>query len=225
VFPARDYLDLTHTKHGILFPDDSPVWAALTRIESYLEFRLQREIRTQVPPGAFIGEDVFIDEGTTLEPGVVIKGPAWIGRNCQLRAGCYIRENVIIGDGCVLGNSCEFKNCVIFDGCEVPHYNYVGDSILGHKAHLAAGVILSNVRLDRLEVTVKTDTDILPTGLRKFGAIIGDYAEIGCNSVISPGSIIGRRSILYPLSHFSGVLGADLMLKTRQTQQVVKRKK
>ena len=85
MFPACDYLDLAHTKHGILFPDDSPVWTSLTRIESYLEFRLQREIRVQVPPGAFIGEDVFIDEGTTLEPGVVIKGPAWIGRNCQLR--------------------------------------------------------------------------------------------------------------------------------------------
>ncbi len=225
MFPARDYLDLTHTKHGILFPDDSPVWTALTRIESYLDFRLQREIRVQVPPGAFIGEDVFIDEGTTLEPGAVIKGPAWIGRNCQIRAGCYIRENVIIGDGCVLGNSCEFKNCVVFDGCEIPHYNYVGDSILGHKAHLAAGVILSNVRLDRLEVTVKTDTDVIPTSLRKFGAIVGDYAEIGCNSVISPGSIIGRRCIIYPLTHFSGVLDADLMLKTRQTQQVVKRRR
>jgi hypothetical protein len=102
------------------------------------------------------------------------------------------------------------RTACIFDGCEVPHYNYVGDSILGHKAHLAAGVILSNVRLDRLEVTVKTDTDSIPTGLRKFGAIIGDYAEIGCNSVISPGSIIGRRSIVYPLTHFSGVLDADL---------------
>ncbi len=125
----------------------------------------------------------------------------------------------------MLGNSCEFKNCVVFDGCEIPHYNYVGDSILGHKAHLAAGVILSNVRLDRLEVTVKTDDDVVPTGLRKFGAIIGDHAEIGCNSVISPGTLIGRRSIVYPLTHFGGVLGADLMLKTRQTQQVVKRKK
>lgn len=224
MFSAREYLDLTHTKHSILFPDDAPVWAALSRIEQYLEFRLQREIRCQVPPGAFIGEDVFIDEGTTLEPGCVIRGPAWIGRNCQIRAGCYIRENVLVGDGCVLGNSCEFKNCVIFDDCEVPHYNYVGDAILGHRAHLGAGVVLSNVRLDRQEVTVRTENDLIPTGLRKFSAVIGDYAEIGCNSVISPGSLLGRRSILYPLTHFGGVLGHDLMVKTRQTQQVVKRK-
>jgi NDP-sugar pyrophosphorylase family protein len=175
--------------------------------------------------GAFIGEDVFIDEGTTLEPGCVIRGPAWIGRNCQLRAGCYVRENVIVGDGCVLGNSCEFKNSVLFDDCEVPHYNYVGDSILGHRAHLGAGVVLSNVRLDRHEVTVHHETASIPTGLRKFGAVIGDHAEVGCNSVISPGSLIGRRSIIYPLTHFSGTLGDDLIVKTRQTQQLVKRKR
>ena len=224
MFPARDYLDLTHTKHGILFPDDSPVWTALARIESYLDFRLQREIRVQVPPGAFIGEDVFIDEGTTLEPGAVIKGPAWIGRNCQIRAGCYIRENVIVGDDAVLGNSCEFKNCVVFDRCEVPHYNYVGDSILGYKAHLGAGVILSNVRLDRTEVHVADGAGRLPTGLRKFGAIIGDEAEVGCNSVINPGSILGRRSIVFPLSNFSGILAADTILRTRQQQGFVERR-
>lgn len=223
MFPASDYLDLGRTQHGILFPAAEPVWAALTRIESYLEFRLQAEVRTQVPPGAFIGENVFIDEGTLLEPGVVIKGPAWIGKNCMIRAGCYIRENVIVGNGCVLGNSCEFKNCVIFDSCEVPHYNYVGDSILGYKAHLGAGVVLSNVRLDRGEVVVDDNKRLVPSGLRKFGAIIGDHAEIGCNSVINPGSLIGRRSIVYPLSSFSGILPADSILKTRQQQVVVRR--
>ncbi len=225
MFPPSDYLDLTHTKHSILFPEDAPVWTALSRIESYLEFRLQRDIRVQVPPGVFLGEDVFIDEGTVLEPGCVIRGPAWIGRNCEIRAGCYIRQNVIVGDGCVLGNSCEFKNCVIFDDCEVPHYNYVGDSILGHRAHLGAGVVLSNVRLDRTEVMVKGARETVATGLRKFGAVIGDYAEIGCNSVISPGSLIGRRSIVYPLTHFGGVLEADSILKCRQKHDVAKRRR
>ena len=224
MFPARDYLDLTHTKHGILFPDDSPVWTALTRIESYLDFRLQREIRVQVPPGAFIGEDVFIDEGTTLEPGAVIKGPAWIGRNCQIRAGCYIRENVIIGDGCVLGNSCEFKNCVVFDGCEIPHYNYVGDSILGYKSHLGAGVILSNVKLDKSDVTVPGPEGLLPTGLRKFGAIVGDHAEVGCNSVLSPGSLIGKHSIVYPGSQWRGFLPPNRIAKFRQEFSLVERR-
>ena len=225
MFPPSDYLDLTHTKHSILFPEDAPVWTALSRIESYLEFRLQRDIRVQVPPGVFLGEDVFIDEGTVLEPGCVIRGPAWIGRNCEIRAGCYIRQNVLVGDGCVLGNSCEFKNCVIFDDCEVPHYNYVGDSVLGHRAHLGAGVVLSNVRLDRTEVMVKGARETVATGLRKFGAVIGDYAEIGCNSVISPGSLIGRRSIVYPLTHFGGVLEADSILKCRQKHEVAKRRR
>ncbi|TDU63116.1 transferase family hexapeptide repeat protein [Prosthecobacter fusiformis] len=218
-----DFLDLNHTQHSILFPANEPVWAALTKIVSYLDFRLQREMRCSIPQGAFIGEDVFIDEGTTIEPGAVIKGPAWIGKNCMIRAGCYIRENVIVGNACVLGNSCEFKNCVIFDHCEVPHYNYVGDSVLGYKAHLGAGVVLSNVRLDRGEVTIADSKKPISTGLRKFGAIIGDHAEIGCNSVINPGSLIGRRSIIYPLSSFSGILPNDSILKTRQQQVIVKR--
>lgn len=223
MFASADYLDLSHTQHSILFPPTEPVWTALSRIESYLEFRLQREIRTTMPQGVFIGEDVFIDEGVILEPGAVIKGPAWIGKNCTIRAGCYIRENVLVGAGCMLGNSCEFKNCILFDNCEVPHYNYVGDSVLGYKAHLGAGVVLSNVRLDRGEVRVREGRRNHATGLRKFGAVIGDHAEIGCNSVINPGSIIGRRSIIYPLSSFTGVLPADSILKTRQEQVVEKR--
>ncbi len=223
MFAAADFLDLTHTQHTVLFPQDEPVWTALSRIESYLDFRLVREIRTQLPQGVYYSDDVFIDEGTVVEPNVVIKGPAWIGKNCQIRSGAYIRENVIVGDGVTLGNSCEFKNCIIFDGCEVPHFNYVGDSILGHKAHLGAGVILSNVRLDRKPVTVQAEDEAISSGLKKFGAIIGDHAEIGCNSVLNPGSIIGRRSVVYPLSSFSGVLPADRILKTRQSQSVIER--
>lgn len=220
---SQDYLDLTHTIHGELFPQDQPVWSALSKIGPYLQQRLAPRILGEVSPRATIGDQVFIDEGTVVEANAVIKGPAWIGKNCQIRSGCYIRENVIVGDGAVLGNSCEFKNCVLFDGCEVPHFNYVGDSVLGYKAHLGAGVILSNVRLDRGEVMVRTGLAETTTGLRKFGAIIGDLAEVGCNSVINPGSIIGRRSILYPLSNFTGVLGGDVILKTRQQQSIVAR--
>ncbi|MFM2177862.1 MAG: hypothetical protein RL015_1960 [Verrucomicrobiota bacterium] len=223
MFAPSEYLDLSHTQHGILFPDSQPVWTALTRIDSYLGFRLQRDIRSAVPQGVFIGEDVFIDEEVSMEPGVVIRGPAWIGKGCSLRSGCYIRENVIVGNNCVLGNSCEFKNSIIFDNAEVPHFNYVGDSILGYKAHLGAGVILSNVRLDRSDVVVDDGKKTHSTGLRKFGAVIGDYAEIGCNSVINPGSLIGTRSIVYPLSSFGGVLPANSILKTRQQQVVVPR--
>ncbi len=218
------YLDLTHTAHASLFAADEPVWAALPKIGPYLKQNLRPKILGTVAPTAFVGEDVFIDEGTVVEPNAVIKGPAWIGKNCQVRAGCYIRDNVIVGDGAVLGNSSEFKNCIVFDGCEVPHYNYVGDSILGYKAHLGAGVILSNVRLDRSEVVVSDVTEQQGTGLRKFGAVIGDWAEVGCNSVINPGSLIGRRSIVYPLSSFGGVLAEGKILKTRQQQSVVDRR-
>ena len=213
------HLDLTRTAHSLLFPDDEPVWSALSRIEGYLQFKLKPAILGEVSPHATIGGQVFIDEGTVVEAGAVIKGPAWIGRGCQIRSGAYIRENVITGDGCVLGNSCEFKNCILFDSCEVPHFNYVGDAILGYKAHLGAGVILSNVRLDRAEVIVKHDGGRLHTGLRKFSAVIGDHAEIGCNSVVSPGTIIGRRCIIYPCANFSGVLPENTVLKVRQSHE------
>ena len=123
---------------------------------------------------------------------------------------------MIIGDGVVLGNSCEFKNCIVFNDAEIPHFNYVGDSVLGYQAHLGAGVILSNVRLDRKEISVKTESNFIPTGLRKFGAIVGDRAEIGCNTVISPGSIIGRNSLIYPLTQFGGVLPENTVLRLRQ---------
>lgn len=219
-----DYLDLTHTAHGSLFVADEPVWSALKRIGDYLAMQLRPAVRGEVAQTAFIGPNVFIDEGTVVEPNAVIKGPAWIGKGCQVRAGCYVRENVIVGDGVVMGNSCEFKNCVIFDGCEVPHYNYVGDSILGYKAHLGAGVVLSNVRLDRSEVLITHEAGFLPTGLRKFGAVLGDYAEVGCNSVINPGTLVGRQSLVYPLSTFGGVLGEGKILKTRQAQIVVERR-
>lgn len=220
---TTDFLDLTHTAHSELFPADQPVWAALSDIDGYLNRCLKPRILGQVAPGAHIGEQVFIDEGTVVEPNAVIKGPAWIGKNCQVRTGCYIRENVIVGDGAVLGNSCEFKNCVIFDQCEVPHFNYVGDSILGHKAHLGAGVILSNVRLDRGEVIVRDGVTTLATGLRKFGAIIGDLAEVGCNSVVNPGTLIGRRAVIYPLTNVSGVIPAETILKNRQQQSLISR--
>lgn len=223
MFAASDYLDFSHTAHASLFDGDSPVWAVLARIDGYLKANLKPEIRGTVHPLAYVGENVFIDEGTTVEAGAHIKGPAWIGKNCLVRTGCYVRENVITGDHCVLGNSCEFKNCVVFDNCEVPHYNYVGDAVLGYKAHLGAGVILSNVRLDRGEVTVNDAGAKTRTGLLKFSAIIGDHAEIGCNSVINPGSLIGRHSVLHPLANFSGVLPAETLLKVRQAQERVPR--
>src|SRR5678810_845074 len=113
------------------------------------------------------------------------KGPAWIGENCQIRSGCYVRENVIVGNGVVMGNSCEFKNCILFDEAQVPHFNYVGDSILGYRAHLGAGVKISNVKLMPENVTIEKDGVPFDTGLRKFGALLGDFTDIGCNAVLN----------------------------------------
>ena len=151
---------------------------------------------------------------TVIEPGAYIKGPAWIGPNCQIRHGAYIRENVIIGAHCVVGNSCEVKNSILFNHCQVPHFNYVGDSILGAKAHLAAGVIVSNLKLNGDLITVRVGDEIVATGLRKFGALIGDGVEIGCNAVINPGSILGRRSLIYPGVAWRGILPKNSIAKT-----------
>ena len=163
-----------------------------------------------------IGEKVFIGEGTVIEPGAYIKGPAWIGANCQIRHGAYLRENVIVGAGSVIGNSSEIKNSILFQGCQVPHFNYVGDSILGAKVHLAAGVIVSNLKLNGDFITLRVGDNVLTTGLRKFGALIGDGAEVGCNAVLNPGTVIGRRSLIYPGVAWRGVLAANSIAKDAQ---------
>lgn len=207
-FVASQFLDLDHTDHAELFATDLPAWEALSRLADYLDARLKSVaapgdlIRGEVHERAVIGPRVWIAEGAIVEAHATIQGPAWIGHGTIVRSGAYLRQHVIAGDGCVLGNSSEFKNCLLFNHCEAPHFNYVGDSLLGHKAHLGAGVICSNVRLDRQSVRVR-DHD---TGLRKFGALIGDRAEIGCNSVLSPGSILGRDTLIYPGTHWRGVL-------------------
>jgi len=135
-----------------------------------------------------------------------------------------VRENVIVGDNVVMGNSCEFKNSILFDDAQVPHFNYVGDSILGYKAHLGAGVILSNVKLDHREIHVIANDGNIATGLTKFGAIVGDRTEIGCNAVINPGSVLGRDSIVYPGANFRGVLPASSIVKIRQNIQILPRR-
>ena len=224
MFPPESLLDLDHTDHRKLFENVANAWDPLKQIGSYLQFRLQPAIHGRLIGKPFISGAVFIGAGTVIEHGAMIKGPAWIGENCEIRNGCYIRENVIAGNGVVMGNSSEFKNCIIFDEAEIPHFNYVGDSIVGFKGHLAAGVILSNVRLDRGEITVANNGGIIPTGLRKFGAIIGDHAEIGCNSVLSPGSIIGRNTLMYPCTQWRGVAPENSIVKLRQELQIIPRR-
>ncbi len=224
MFSPEEFLDLGHTEHRKLFEDQKYVWDALKQIASYLQFRLKPQILGQLVGKPFISDAVFVGAGTVIEQGAVLKGPAWIGANCQIRSGCYVRENVIAGDGVVMGNSCEFKNSILFDEAQVPHFNYVGDSVLGYKAHLGAGVILSNVKLDHREIDVIAHDGNIATGLKKFGAIIGDRTEVGCNAVINPGSILGRDSIVYPGANFRGVLPASSIVKVRQHVQILTRR-
>jgi NDP-sugar pyrophosphorylase family protein len=224
-FSPACFLDLEHTDHRALFENVPNAWDALKQISSYLQFRLKPAVHARLIGKPFVSGAVFVGAGTVIEHGAMIKGPAWIGENCEIRNGCYIRENVIVGNGAVLGNSCEFKNCVIFDEAQIPHFNYVGDSILGYKAHLGAGVILSNVKLDHSEITVAAAGGrIIPTGLKKFGAIIGDRAEVGCNSVLSPGSVIGRNTIIYPGSQWRGVAPENSIAKFRQSFDIIARR-
>lgn len=224
MFSVKNFLDLRHCEHQPLFESVEFVWDALKQIPTYLQFRLKPAFHGNLVGKPYLGEMVFVGKGTVIEQGAFIKGPAWIGENCQIRNGCYIRENVILGNGVIAGNSCEFKNCILFDESEVPHFSYVGDSILGYRAHLAAGVILSNLKLTRDTIIIRQDKKNIDTGLTKFGAIIGDETEVGCNSVISPGSLLGKRCLLYPGTHWRGVLPDHSIVKEVRTHQVVERR-
>ena len=157
MFKPADLFDLTQTAHAAIFDGCEYAWDALKKIEAYLEANLRPGLHNRCEGVAFVGEQVFIGEGTVVEDGAMIKGPAIIGRNCQIRHNAYIREQVIIGDDCIVGNSCEVKNSLLFNKAVAPHFNYVGDSILGYQSHLGAGVKISNVKLVPGNVTVEID--------------------------------------------------------------------
>lgn len=224
MFKPSDLFDLSHTEHAALFEGCEHAWDALKKIKTYLAQHVRPGLRNQCLGRAWIGDRVFIGEGTVVEDGVMIKGPAIIGRNCQIRHNAYLREDVIIGDGCVIGNSCEFKNALLFNDAQVPHFSYVGDSILGHKAHLGAGVKISNLKLTPGNISVEWEQKTIDTGLRKFGAMIGDHAEVGCNAVLNPGTVLGRAALVYPNTNWRGVLPARHIAKNRATVEVAVRR-
>jgi len=224
MFKPTDLFDLSQTGHAALFDGCQFGWEALQRLKDYLKANLRPGLHNRCEGEAFIGEQVFIGEGTVVEDGVMIKGPAIIGKNCQIRHNAYLREDVIVGDDCMVGNSCELKNVLMFNNCQAPHFNYVGDSILGHKSHLGAGVKVSNIKLDRSNVTVEMDGKPFDTGLRKFGALLGDGSEVGCNAVLNPGSILGRGAIIYPNVNWRGILPANMIAKNKAEVEVVVRR-
>jgi NDP-sugar pyrophosphorylase family protein len=219
VYKVKDLLDLSHTAAAPLFEDKTYPWEALPQIGAFI-----RELGPTLPETEYShpAEDVWIAGTATVAPSASITGPCIICPGAEVRHCAFIRGNAVVGAGAVVGNSTELKNVVLFDGVQVPHYNYVGDSILGYKAHMGAGSITSNVKSDRTLVAVKIGGEQLETGLKKFGAILGDHAEIGCNSVLNPGAVIGRNAIVYPLSSVRGAVPADSIYKA--PDNIVKRK-
>lgn len=160
-----------------------------------------------------VGEDIWIAKSAKVAPTAYIHGPAVIGKEAEIRHCAFIRGNAIVGEGAVVGNSTELKNVILFNKVQVPHYNYVGDSILGYKAHMGAGSITSNVKSDKKLVIVKTKDKNIETGLKKFGAMLGDEVEVGCGSILNPGSVVGKRSNIYPLSSVRGYVAANSIYK------------
>ena len=162
-----------------------------------------------------VDENIWIAKSAQVAPTAYIAGPAIIGENTEIRHCAFIRGNAIVGNNCVVGNSTELKNVILFNNVQVPHYNYVGDSILGYKSHMGAGSITSNIKSDKTLVIVKDGIEQIETGLKKFGSIIGDNVEVGCNSVLNPGSVIGRNSNIYPLSSVRGFIESNSIYKNK----------
>ncbi len=224
MFAPASLFDLTQTEHAAIFDGCEFAWEVLPKIAPYVADKLRPELRNRCDGRAYIGDNVFIGEGTVVEDGVMIKGPAIIGRNCQIRHNAYIRDNVIVGDDCVVGNASELKNALLFNHAAVPHYNYVGDSVLGYKAHLGAGVKVSNFKLFGDAITVQAGLETFKTGLRKFGALLGDRAEVGCNAVLNPGTILGRDSVVYAGVAWRGVLPEKMIAKDANPKHAVPRR-
>ena len=205
------------------FPADLPPWEWLKRIGPALAGCAQ-VTPARLPPAIHVEGPLWLHPSVKLPAYATIIGPVWIGAGTEIRPGAFIRGNVIVGEGCVLGNACEFKNCLLMDGVQVPHFSYVGDSILGNGAHLGAGAICSNLRLDQQPVVVHAAGAVFETGLRKFGAILGDRAEVGCNAVLNPGTLLGPRALVMPSMAFCGYLPPATIAKTRQTVTQIPRR-
>ena len=206
----KNMFDLEQTIAADLFRQYEYPWEVLPHIKDFIV-----TLGSQLPLDEYdlVGENVWIAKSATVAPTAFINGPAIIGKNAEIRHCAFIRGNAIVGEGSVVGNSTELKNVVLFNSVQVPHYNYVGDSILGYKSHMGAGSITSNVKSDKTLICIHTGEESIETGMKKIGAILGDYVEVGCNSVLNPGTIIGRNSNVYPLSSVRGCVNANSIYK------------
>lgn len=215
----KNLFDFNETIAADIFDGLTYPWEALPLISDFI-----KKLGATLPTDEYEkkGEDVWIAKSAKVAPTAFINGPAIIGKEAEIRHCAFIRGNAIVGEGAVVGNSTELKNVILFNKVQVPHYNYVGDSILGFKSHMGAGSITSNVKSDKTLVTIKNGTSKIETGLKKMGAILGDNVEVGCNSVLNPGTVIGRSSNVYPLSMVRGFVPANSIYKNKN--EVVEKK-
>jgi len=214
----RALLDLSHTMADTLFEKFTYPWEVLPEIGKFLE-----ETGKKLPEEEYqkIGDNIWIHKSVVIPPTVSMKGPLIICEGAEVRQCAFFRGNVLIGKNAVAGNSCEFKNSILFDNVQTPHYNYIGDSVLGFKSHMGAASLTSNVKSDKKLVVVHLGEDNIETGLKKFGAILGNEVEVGCGSVLNPGSVIGSHTNIYPLSSVRGCVPSGSIYK--QDGTVVKK--
>lgn len=205
------------------FPPDVAPWEWLKQIGAALAAQ-DFSGSQALPPGVHAEGPVFIHPTAQLPSYATLLGPIWIGPGAKLLPGCFLRGNVIVGARCTVGHNAEIKNSLLMDGVQAPHRPYIGDSILGNSAHLGAGAVLSNLRLDQKAITVRLPTGTFDTGLRKFGAILGDSAEIGCNAVLQPGTLLGRRALVMPTMAFGGYLPAATIARVREQVSTLPRR-
>lgn len=211
-FTIEKLLDPKETMAAELFEGKTYPWEVLPEIKDFI-----LKLGKTLDPDEYEYRegDIWIAKSAKIAPTACINGPAIIGKDTEVRHCAFIRGNAIVGEDCVVGNSTELKNVVLFNCVQVPHYNYVGDAVLGYKSHMGAGSICSNVKSDKQLVVVKDGEEKIETGLKKFGAMLGDHVEVGCGSVLNPGTVIGRNSNIYPLSPVRGCVPADSIYKSR----------
>ncbi|MBR5110338.1 MAG: UDP-N-acetylglucosamine pyrophosphorylase [Clostridia bacterium] len=212
MYKTKDLYDLSHTLAAPLLEKTEYPWEALEGIKDFilaLGPALPRDEYDEVKPGVWVAKDAVV------YPSALLNAPCIIGHKTEVRHCAFIRGSALVGDGAVVGNSVEIKNAILFDGVQVPHFNYVGDSVMGYKSHMGAGSVTSNVKSDKTLVVVKDGKEEIATGRKKFGAMVGDGVEVGCNSVLNPGTVLGPRASVYPTSCVRGVIPADHIFKNK----------
>lgn len=220
--PASLFWDFSLFEQAAIFAGDPSPWVVLSRIAGYLQSLPLGQIQGRVAKGAYLEdrEKIFLAPGVVVEAGAYIRGPCWIGEGTEIRHGAYIRGNVIVGKHCVIGHDTEVKNSLFLDGAHAAHFAYVGDSILGNRVNLGAGVKCANFKLDGQKIAVFVEGKRIETELRKLGALIGDGVQIGCNAVLNPGTIVGKNTLCYPGLHLTGSIPEGSIVKSTVTLQI-----